>query len=87
MFVHAGIDPARSLAEQGDSFWWGAGAFDHIARPFETFARIFRGFDPSRQGANLDGYAVTLDGGTQDGGPLLVAGIASDGRIIDLIEG
>ena len=87
LFVHAGIDPARPLAAQGDSFWWGAGGFDRLTARFETFARIFRGYDPVKGGARLDDYAVTLDGGDPaGGGPLLAAAIAPDGTIEGLFE-
>lgn len=86
LFVHAGIDPARPLAAQGDSFWWEASGFDRITPPFETFGRIFRGYDPAGKGALLDGYAVTLDGGSANGGPLLAASVAPDGQIAELFE-
>lgn len=86
LFVHAGIDPARPLAAQGDSFWWEAGGFDRVTARFETFGRIFRGYDPARGGAKLEDYAVTLDGDSANGGPLLAASIAPDGTIEELFE-
>ncbi len=86
LFVHSGLDPARSLDAQGDAFWWAADGFARIDSPFETFHRIFRGADPAGRGASLDGYAITLDAGLGRDGPLVVAVIAPDGQIIDLIK-
>jgi hypothetical protein len=87
LFVHAGIDPARSFAKQGDNFWWGAGAYEKTAPPFENFKRLFRGSDPSGVGLRLEGYTVTLDAGCGHGGPLIAAAIMPDGRIVDMIKG
>lgn len=86
LFVHAGIDPARAFAKQGDSFWWGSGSFDKATAPFENFKRVFRGSDPAGEGLKLDGYTVTLDAGCATGGPLIAAAITPDGRIIDMIK-
>ena len=86
LFVHAGIDPARTLDKQGDNFWWGAGAFEKAVAPFENFKRLFRGSDPSGVGMKLDGYTVTLDAGCGTGGPLIAAAIMPDGRIVDMIK-
>jgi hypothetical protein len=87
LFVHAGIDPARALGAQGDSFWWGAAEYDQLVEPFETFKRVFRGFDPAGHGARLDGYAVTLDTGASGSSSLIGALIAPDGQIIDIVKG
>jgi hypothetical protein len=86
LFVHAGIDPGRSFDKQGDSFWWGASAFEKAVAPFENFKRLFRGSDPSGDGLRLEGYAVTLDAGCGNGGPLIAAAIMPDGRIVDMIK-
>jgi serine/threonine protein phosphatase 1 len=86
LFVHAGIDPGRSFAKQGDNFWWGAGAYEKTIPPFENFKRLFRGSDPSGVGMRLDGYTVTLDAGCGQGGPLIAAAITPDGRIVDMIK-
>jgi serine/threonine protein phosphatase 1 len=86
LFVHAGIDPERSFAKQGDNFWWGASAYEKTAPPFENFKRLFRGSDPSGDGMKLDGYTVTLDAGCGYGGPLIAAAITPDGRIVDMIK-
>jgi hypothetical protein len=86
LFVHAGLDSTRPLAAQGDSFWWGAAGFEQVTQSFETFSRIFRGFDPAGKGAQFDGYKVTLDGGCGMGGSLIGAAIAADGEILELLE-
>ena len=86
LFVHAGIDPDRSFAKQGDNFWWAAAAFEKAVAPFENFKRLFRGSDPGGNGLKLDGYTVTLDAGCGVGGPLIAAAITPDGRIIDMIK-
>lgn len=86
LFVHAGLDPSRPLASQADSFWWGSADFDRLTPPFETFTRIFRGFDPAGHGAQLDGYAVTLDIRSESAGALIAAVIAPDGQIVDIIK-
>jgi serine/threonine protein phosphatase 1 len=86
LFVHAGLDPNQGLAKQGDSFWWEAGGFAKTTGPFENFKRLFRGSDPAGDGLRLDGYAVTLDAGCGNGGPLIAAMIMPDGRIIDVIK-
>ncbi len=86
LFVHAGLNPKRTLIEQGDNFWWDGAGFDRIESLFEDFNRIFRGADPAGNGARFDGYTVTLDGGCGTGGPLVAAAILPDGRIVDTIQ-
>src|SRR5690606_30838285 len=43
LFVHAGLDPSRSLAEQRDAFWWESGSFARCAGGYAGFARVVRG--------------------------------------------
>ncbi len=86
LFVHAGLDPNRTLNEQGDNFWWDGAGFDRIESLFEDFRRVFRGADPAGNGVRFDGYAVTLDAGCGSGGPLLAVAVLPDGRIVDTIQ-
>ena len=86
LLVHAGLDPNRPLAAQGDAFWWNSAGFSQISSPFGSFSRIVRGFDPAAGGLNLTGYAVTLDGGCGRDGPLIAAAIAPDGALLELFE-
>ncbi len=82
LLVNCGLDPTRPLEAQSDSFWWNAGAFNRIAEPYGDFRRVVRGFDPSHAGLQLDGYAVTLDGGCGFGGPLVAACFDPRGEIL-----
>ena len=86
MFVNAGLDPQRPLAEQGDSFWWGAASFDQIAAPFQSFHRIVRGYDPRHRGERTDSVTVTLDAGCGFDGPLVAAAFDRKGEIVDRLE-
>lgn len=86
LMVSAGIDPARPLDVQTDSFWWDYRGFERIQEPWEGFARVIRGFDPRGGGLSLDGVAVTLDGGCGRGGTLAAARFGPDGTLLDLIE-
>lgn len=88
LFVHAAIDPNRSLSMQGDIFWWDNGAFDTLTAPFNGFRRVIRGFDGKRRGVDLSlPHAATIDGGAGYGGPLVALCFLPDGRVVDRIEG
>jgi serine/threonine protein phosphatase 1 len=86
LFVHAGIDPARPLASQGDAFWWGPTELLELARPFGGFRRVIRGFDRDRRGLVEGDFATSLDGGAGRGGPLLGAAFAGNGEVIELVQ-
>jgi serine/threonine protein phosphatase 1 len=87
LFVHAGIDPARPLAAQGDAFWWGPTDILDLAEPFAGFRRVVRGFDRERRGIVEREFAVSLDAGAGRGGQLLAAAFAPDGAIIEILQG
>ena len=84
--VNANVDVSRPLAAQGDSFWWGGARFAEIASPYETFARIVRGFDPANNGIVIGDYFASLDAGCGRGGHLAAAVFDPAGAILDLIE-
>jgi hypothetical protein len=86
LFVHAGIDPERPLAEQGDSLWWATPAFEHLAKPFEGFVRVIRGFDPLHRGVVELPHALSLDAGCGFGGRLAAACLDPAGAVMDVIE-
>ena len=86
LFVAAGIDPARPLGEQGDTFWWGSGFFTDIDPPYEGYQRIVRGSARTTSGADTESYSATLDGGCGRGGTLIAACFTPDGATDDLIE-
>lgn len=86
LFVCAGVDPSRPFALQGDRFWWGAAGFARMAAPFSGFARVVRGYDPGKGGAQAGDFHATLDGGCGFGGPLVCAGFDAAGQIIDSFQ-
>jgi len=86
LFVHAGVDPRRALAAQGDAFWWGGVDILELAAPFAGFGRVIRGFDRERRGLVESQFGVSVDGGAGRGGPLLAVCLAKDGAIVDLCE-
>lgn len=86
LFVHAGIDPARPLNDQGDSFWWSGSAFNAINIPYTPFHKVIRGFDPRHGGLNLNCVTATIDGGCGFGGSLVCAGFDRSGQIFSLME-
>ena len=86
LFVHAGIDPRRALAAQGDAFWWSAFDILQLTAPFGNFGRIIRGFDRDRRGVVEAQFAISIDGGAGRGGPLQAVCLSADGQIVDFCE-
>ncbi len=86
LFVHAGINPARALNDQGDSFWWAGKMFSDIVIPYEPFQKVVRGFDPSHKGVHLNCVTATIDGGCGFGGPLTCAGFEPNGTLYEMLE-
>ncbi len=81
LFVHAGIDPARPLSAQSDSFWWGGAGFASLAQPYGGYARIVRGFDRRHGGLQETAFTVSLDAGCGFGGELVAALFGPGGTI------
>lgn len=86
LFVHAGLDPDKTLAEQRDNFWWGAGRFKRITLAYAPFQKVVRGFDPNHNGLHLNCVTATIDGGCGFGGHLVAAGFGADGTVEEMIE-
>jgi serine/threonine protein phosphatase 1 len=87
LFVHAGLDPSRPLAAQGDAFWWSEREdILDLAAPFAGFRRVIRGFDRRRRGLVEREFVLSLDAGPGRGGPLLAAAIAPDGAVQQLLR-
>jgi serine/threonine protein phosphatase 1 len=86
LFVHAGVDASRPLAAQGDAFWWGGRDIVTLARPFNGFGRVIRGFDREMRGLVEGEFAVSLDAGAGRGGPLIAAAFAPDGAVLERLE-
>lgn len=86
LFVNAGLDGAKPLANQGDNFWWGAPSWGTICRPYGPFFKIVRGYDPAHGGPSMTVHTLTVDGGCGFGGTLLGACLTPAGEVIDIIE-
>ena len=86
LLVHAGVDPSRPLASQGDTLWWGAPGFGRWDRPFGEFDRVVRGYDPAHGGTVETPFAVTADSGCGFGGALTALCLSAQGEVVDRIE-
>lgn len=86
LFVHAGIDPAKPLDLQGDTFWWSDSDILGLAAPFAGYARVVRGIDSKHAGLVEAPYAASIDAGCGFGGPLLAVCFAPGGAVVDRIE-
>lgn len=87
LLVSTGVDPSRSMTQQGDAFWWGSRSFEAMDAPYEDFAHIARGFDPQHRGLRAGAHVISLDGGSGFGGLLLAGCFDEEGTLIDTIEG
>lgn len=96
LFVHAGLDPSRPLAEQSDALWWGHAGWVKIEAPYEGYRRVVRGFDrlarrrtrgqPAGESVVATPCTLTVDGGCGFGGRLVAVCLTPDGEIADKIE-
>jgi len=86
LFVHAGINPGKSLQNQGDALWWGGKNFNIMNQAYAPFKKVIRGFDPNHGGLHINCVTATIDAGCGFGGNLVCAGFDSDGEVIGLIE-
>ena len=86
LLVSAGIDAARPLSEQADTFWWGGRNFDSMERPYGDFRCVVRGFDEHRRGVWKKAWAASIDGGCGFGGSLVAACFDADGSFVEAIE-
>ncbi|MEO5337624.1 MAG: hypothetical protein H7841_12125 [Magnetospirillum sp. WYHS-4] len=86
LFVSAGLDPARPLSQQADSFWWGGPDFDRIAEPYSDYRLVVRGFDPRKGGARVGPHTATLDQGCGFGGPLSAVCFSPEGEPVEFID-
>ena len=46
LFVNRGVDITRPLSAQNDCFWWGYHNFSKLNKPYRTFKKIIRGYEP-----------------------------------------
>lgn len=86
LFVSAGIDTARPLSEQHDSFWWGGRDFDEIERPYGRFRCVVRGFDYRHRGSWFKDWVASIDGGCGFGGALIAARFDPEGRVVGTFD-
>lgn len=86
LFVHAGVDPSRPLASQGDALWWGRPGFGRWSQPFGQFDRVIRGFDAARGGYADTPFALTVDSGCGFGGPLTAICLSDRGEVVDRLD-
>ena len=86
LFVNAGIDPRRTLSQQGDSFWWGSRDFEALSEPFNGFDRVVRGAAPRQRGVVITERIASIDGGCGSGGPLVAACFDGAGNLVATIE-
>ncbi len=82
LFVHAGIDPARPLSAQSDSFWWGGAGFGALSEPYAGYQRVVRGFDRRHSGLQETPHTVSLDAGCGFGGELMAVLFGPAGTIL-----
>ncbi len=86
VLVNAGIDPARPLDAQSDTFWWADQAFERIEEAYFGCRLVVRGFDPEHRGVRLTEHTASLDGGAGFGGGLIAACLTPADGVIDVIE-
>jgi len=87
LFVNRGVDITRPLSAQNDCFWWGYHNFSKLDKPYDTFKKIVRGYEPSSN-KNLDDIKKNIVCSLYQG-PLsnnkIVAGLFNDSaEILDL---
>ena len=89
LFVNRGVDVTRPLSAQSDCFWWGYHNFSKIEKPYNTFRKIIRGYEPSKINKSHNFREKIVFSLYQ--GPLsekkIIAGLFNDsGEIYDLFE-
>ena len=89
LFVNRGVDVSRPLSAQSDCFWWGYQNFSTLNKPYYTFTKIVRGYEPllSNSLENINNKVVC----SLYKPPLIknkiIAGSFNDsGEILDLFE-
>jgi hypothetical protein len=86
LFVSAGLDPGRPLAQQTDALWWGSRSFERDDAAYADFRSVVRGFDPQHRGTVIRTHTISLDGGCGFSGTLIAGCIDGEGRLIETIE-
>ena len=89
LFVNRGVDITRPLSAQSDCFWWGYHNFSKLNKPYRTFKKIVRGYEPSVSSRTNNYKEKTVFSLYK--GPItdkrVIAGLFDDsGEILDLFE-
>lgn len=89
LFVNRGVDITRPLFAQSDCFWWGYHNFSKLDKPYRTFRKIVRGYEPLKTNQQSNFGKKTVFSLYQ--GPLsdkkIMGGLFNDsGEILDLFE-
>ena len=86
MFVNRGVDISRPLSAQSDCFWWGYQNFSKLNKPYYTFIKIVRGYEPDSLN-NIENKAVCSLFKAPLTDNKVMAGLFNDsGEILDLFE-
>ena len=89
LFVNRGVDISRPLSAQSDCFWWGYQNFSKLNKPYYTFIKIVRGYEPSLNDSlnNIKNKVVCSLYKAPLTNNKIMAGLFSDsGEILDLFE-
>lgn len=86
LFVHAGVNPEKTLEDQGDTLWNAGEDFKGITQAYAPYEKVIRGYDPLHAGVHLNCVTASLDGGSGFGGSLVCAGIDANGKIFEMLE-
>ncbi len=86
LFLNRGVDITRPLSAQNDCFWWGYHNFSKINKPYYTFKKIVRGYDPKKTGPLKDTIVCSLYKGSGFNGQVVAGLFSSSGDIIDIFE-
>jgi serine/threonine protein phosphatase 1 len=85
LLVNAGIDPARPLSEQRDTFWWGDAYLDAATPACGGFRRLVRGYQRGK-GREIGDFVASIDGGCGFGGPLHAGCFDAAGDLADWLD-
>jgi len=89
LFVNRGVDVSRPLSAQSDCFWWGYQNFSKLNKPYNSFVKIVRGYEPtmSTNFSNTRNNIVCSLYKAPINNDKIIAGLFDDsGKILDLFE-
>jgi len=89
LFVNRGVDITRPLSAQSDCFWWGYHNFSKLNKPYKTFKKIVRGYEPimTHKSNNFKEKTVlSLYKGSLLDNKVMAGLFDGSGKILDLFE-